>query len=84
MADLKPIRLKITSLNLLNDEALTLNWASNSKHQDLDVEYTINFYKKGDSSSPLMTISGLRLADQLLRARRGAPADRQGDACAPE
>lgn len=63
MADLKPVRLKITSLNLLNDEALTLNWASNSKHQDLDVEYTINFYKKGDSSSPLMTISGLRLAD---------------------
>lgn len=63
MADLKPVRLKITSLNLLNDEALTLNWASNSKHQNLDVEYTINFYKKGDSSSPLMTISGLRLAD---------------------
>ena len=63
MADLKPVRLKITSLNLLNDEALPLNWASNSKHQDLDVEYTINFYKKGDSSSPLMTISGLRLAD---------------------
>ena len=63
VSDLKPVRLKITSLNLLNGETLTLNWASNSKHQDLDVEYTINFYKKNDSSTPLMTISGLRLSE---------------------
>lgn len=63
VSDLKPIRLKITSLNLMNSETLTLNWASNSKYQDLDVEYTISFYKKGNSASPLMTISGLRLSD---------------------
>ena len=41
MADLKPVRLKITSLNLLNDEALMtmLNWearcAANQKLDEL-------------------------------------------------
>lgn len=39
-------RLKVRTLSLLNNETLTLNWSGNSRHQDLDVGYTISFYNE--------------------------------------
>lgn len=55
VVDLQQIRLKIRSLMLLNGEALTLNWSSNSRADSRDVVYSINFYSKDDDSLLLST-----------------------------
>lgn len=44
---LKTTQLRITSVNFLNSEKLTLNWSSNMKNS-LDVKYEIQFYKNSD------------------------------------
>ncbi len=46
VVELKPVRLKVTAINLVNSETLSLNWSSNSRHDNLDVEFHITFYKK--------------------------------------
>lgn len=48
--DLEPKRLKVTSVNLVNGETLSLNWSGNSAHQSLDTEYDINFYLESDNA----------------------------------
>lgn len=48
--DLEPKRLKVTSVNLVNGETLSLNWSGNSAHQSLDTEYDINFYLESDNT----------------------------------
>ncbi|WP_288174946.1 prepilin-type N-terminal cleavage/methylation domain-containing protein [Sporofaciens musculi] len=51
VVELKPVRLKVTAINLVNSETLSLNWSSNSRHDNLDVEFHITFYKKeGDKA----------------------------------
>lgn len=45
VVDMKPVRLKVGSINLVNSETLSLNWSSTSRHDNLDVEFTITFYK---------------------------------------
>lgn len=47
VVELKPVRLKVTSINLVNSETLSLNWSGNSRHEDLDIAYTIEFYQEG-------------------------------------
>ena len=42
---LKPTRLKMNTISLLNGEVLSLNWLSNVGNR-LDVEYDIQFYQK--------------------------------------
>lgn len=49
VVDLKPTRLRITTINLLNSEKLSLNWSSNVGN-NMDVAYEIQFYKNSDSS----------------------------------
>ena len=44
--ELSSIKLKLRTAQIINGEALTLNWSSNSRHSDTDVAYTIDFYKK--------------------------------------
>lgn len=46
VVDIKPVPLKITSINLVNSETLSLNWSGNSRHDNLDVAYTITFYQE--------------------------------------
>lgn len=46
VVNLKPTRLKVTSINLVNSETLYLSWSSNSKHDNLDVAFHIAFYEK--------------------------------------
>ncbi len=46
VVELKPVRLKVTAVNLVNSETLSLNWSSNSRHDNRDVEFYITFYKK--------------------------------------
>lgn len=46
VVDIKPVPLKVTSINLVNSETLSLNWSGNSRHDNLDVAYTITFYEK--------------------------------------
>ena len=46
VVELKPVRLKVTSINLVNSETLSLNWSSNSRHADRDVEFHLTFYRK--------------------------------------
>lgn len=46
VVDIKPVPLKVTSINLVNSETLSLNWSGNSRHENLDVAYTLTFYEK--------------------------------------
>ncbi len=46
VVELKPVRLKVTTINLVNSETLSLNWASNSRYDNLDVKFLISFYQK--------------------------------------
>lgn len=49
---LKPVRLKVTTLSLVNSETLSLNWSSNSRFADQDVKYIVSFYDQGDPDDP--------------------------------
>ena len=49
VVDLETVKLKVHGVQIINDEMLTLSWSSNSRHQDLDVQFKIAFYE-GDSS----------------------------------
>ncbi len=66
---LKPTRLKITSISLLNSETLSLNWSSNMG-SDLDVEYDLEFYQKASKSTDedtllfTMTVDPRKLREQ--------------------
>lgn len=46
VVDLKPVNLKVTSINLVNSETLSLNWSSNSRHNNEDVNFNVTFYNK--------------------------------------
>ncbi|XCP86775.1 type II secretion system protein [Roseburia hominis] len=46
VVDLDPVRLKVTSISLVNSETLYLNWSSNSRHDNLDLEFYVVFYEK--------------------------------------
>ena len=50
VVELKPVRLKVSTINLVNSETLSLNWTSNSRHEDLDVKFRITFYNNRDHS----------------------------------
>ncbi len=50
VVELKPVRLKVSTINLVNSETLSLNWTSNSRHEDLDVKFLISFYNNRDHS----------------------------------
>lgn len=48
-------KLKITSINLVNGETLSLNWSSNVKDQDLDkVYYEVKLYSSEDKAQLLL------------------------------
>lgn len=54
VVDLNPIQLKVTSINLVNSETLSLNWSSNSRHDNRDVDFNITFYNN-DGRTPLFS-----------------------------
>ena len=57
VVSLKPKKLRITTINLLNSEQLSLNWSSNVGGSR-DVSYEIKFYKKdGDEQLFSLTMS---------------------------
>lgn len=66
VVELEPVRLKVTSVNLVNSETLSLNWSSNSRHQNLDVEFQIIFYDKSDDTELFRTT--VNLADIAMGA----------------
>ncbi len=49
VVDLKPVRLRITTISLLNSEKLTLNWSSNVGNRQ-DVSYELTFYQAEDKN----------------------------------
>ena len=53
VVDLELTKLKITSISLVNSETLTLNWATNSKHDDHDVRFTIKLYNQASKAELL-------------------------------
>lgn len=53
VVDLELTKLKITSISLVNSETLTLNWSTNSKHNDEDVRFTIKLYEKASKQELL-------------------------------
>lgn len=60
-------KLKITSINLVNGETLSLNWSSNVKDQDLDkVYYEVKLYSSEDKAQLLsINIPGRNLKTGL-------------------
>lgn len=50
VVDLTPVRLKISSISLVNSETLYLNWSSNSRHDNMDLEFYVTFYEKSSGS----------------------------------
>lgn len=66
VVDLKPVRLKITTISLLNRETLSLNWTSNSRHNNMDVKYVISFYI--DGSDELLFTTEVELSKLGLKA----------------
>lgn len=59
VVDLDPTRLKVTSINLINSETLSLNWSCNSRHNNLDVRFMVNFYRNGTDEKLFSTIISL-------------------------
>lgn len=53
VVNLDMTKLKITSINLVNSETLSLNWSSNSKHFDNDIQYQIKICNKADDKQLL-------------------------------
>lgn len=51
VVELKPVQLKVTSINLVNSETLSLNWSSNSRHDNRDVNFHITFYQKENDAA---------------------------------
>lgn len=47
VVDLDPVRLKVSSISLVNSETLYLNWSSNSRHDNMDLEFYVTFCEKG-------------------------------------
>lgn len=43
---LKPVRLKVTTISLINSETLSLNWTSNSRHDNMDVKFAVSFWDR--------------------------------------
>ena len=68
VVELKPIRLKVTTINLVNSETLALNWSSNSRHDNLDVEFGITFYEK-NKKEKLFSVTVNR--DELIKSGHG-------------
>lgn len=64
-------KLKITSINLVNGETLSLNWSSNVKDQDLDkVYYEVKLYSSEDKAQLLsINIPGRNLKRVRSRLR---------------
>lgn len=53
--NLETKRLRITTINLVNSEKLSLDWSSNVG-ADLGVDYEVSFYKKDDSNTKLFSL----------------------------
>lgn len=59
VVELSPVRLKVTSIHLVNSETLSLDWSGNSRHNDLDVNYQITFYRAADDQALFSTVVNL-------------------------
>lgn len=59
VVELEPVRLKVTSVNLVNSETLSLNWSSNSRHENMDVEFQIKFFDASDDTELFSTVVNL-------------------------
>lgn len=56
VVNLKPAQLKVTSISLVNGETLSLNWSSNSKYDNLDVDFEISFYNSENEEKLFSTV----------------------------
>ena len=62
VVELKQVRLKVTTINLINSETLSLNWTSNSRNDNLDVKYLITFYQKDDNGDKKLFTTEVELS----------------------
>ncbi len=67
VVDLKPKRLKITSINLMNSETLTLNWSGNAGSSSLDADYELKFYQKGQNGDADCLLFGVTVSPYTMR-----------------
>ena len=63
VVELKQVRLKVTTINLINSETLSLNWTSNSRNDNLDVKYLITFYQKDDNGDKKLFTTEVELRE---------------------
>lgn len=72
---LKPVRLKVTTISLINSETLSLNWTSNSRHDNLDVKFAVRFYDKHTNKELFSTEVGQAQRDALRAGRQTVDLD---------
>lgn len=63
VVELKKVRLKVTTINLINSETLSLNWTSNSRNDNLDVNYQITFYQKDSVEDKMLFTTEVELGE---------------------
>lgn len=63
VVELKKVRLKVTTINLINSETLSLNWTSNSRNDNLDVNYQITFYRKDSAGDEKLFTTEVELGE---------------------
>ncbi len=63
VVELKQVRLKVTTINLINSETLSLNWTSNSRNDNLDVKYLITFYQKDETGDKKLFTTEVELSE---------------------
>ncbi len=77
VVELKQVRLKVTTINLINSETLSLNWTSNSRNDNLDVKYLITFYQKDETGDKKLFTTEVELSE-LRGQLETVPAADQG------
>lgn len=73
VVDLSPVRLKISSISLVNSETLYLKWSSNSRHDNMDLEFHITFHEK-NSKKELFQLT-VDMAEAIERGWSGSASD---------
>ncbi|MDE7014090.1 MAG: prepilin-type N-terminal cleavage/methylation domain-containing protein, partial [Kineothrix sp.] len=63
VVELKQVRLKVTTINLINSETLSLNWTSNSRNDNLDVKYLVTFYQKNETGDKKLFTTEVELSE---------------------
>ncbi len=78
VAELKKVRLKVTTINLINSETLSLNWTSNSRNNNLDVKYLLTFYREDPAEDQELFTTEVELGSLRGELKTGNGSSKTG------